>query len=912
MAFWDKRSRDQATDATPRAGVDPGEPDAAERWVESGLELEAQARLEEALAHYQKAIQLQPELARAHFLRGNILLDRGDAAAALDAYGLAVRYKPDSSGAHCNLGNAHLQLADPLQATAAFTQALALKPGLPDAIAGLQAAQQLASEQAQAFFGQGLAAQEGGREDEAIRTYRQALTLNCEHVDALNNLAGILVRSGEKDEAVQLLLHAANLAPDSTAIFLNLGDALCLQRRWAEAVASYQRAGQLDPGNVQAPLRIGDALRAARKPDEAAAAYRQALQIDPLQLGAFLGLAAILIDGDELDAAQAHCLQVLALDPDNARANILRGLIYRKRQHGSDAMACFRKALATQPDLVEAHIHLGAAFQETGDFDAASVCYQKALALQPGSAAAHCGVGTLLQRSGQHVAAENSYRKALALDGELIAAHVNLGLLLTHKREYRKADDVFLRALELDPRFAAGHANRAGALIGLGDLNAALRSLERALEFDSTCMVAHNNLLFNQNYLAQQSGERLLADAKRFGAAALSLARPYTCWTNEPLPQRPLRVGLVSGDLGNHPVGYFLEGVLDVFSATPAHQLEFHAYSNRSDEDETSQRLRSCCTRWLPCVGMSDEALARRIHDDGIDVLIDLAGHTANNRLPLFAWKPAPVQLSWLGYFATTGLPTVDYFLADPWTLPPDQEAFFSEKVWRLPETRLCFTPPRTSIEVGPLPALTNGYLTFACFNNLSKMNDAVVQVWSRVLKAVPDSKLFLKYAQLDDESVRQRTLDRFAAHGVTAQRLILEAHSSRADYHSAHNRIDIALDPFPFPGGTTTVEALWMGVPVLTLQGETFLARQGVGLLMNAGLPDWVATDVDDYVDRAVQHASDLGGLAALRTRLRQQVLASPVYDAPRFARHFEDALRAMWINWCERAGVQVAPRQT
>jgi predicted O-linked N-acetylglucosamine transferase (SPINDLY family) len=290
----------------------------------------------------------------------------------------------------------------------------------------------------------------------------------------------------------------------------------------------------------------------------------------------------------------------------------------------------------------------------------------------------------------------------------------------------------------------------------------------------------------------------------------------------------------------------------------------------------------------------------RRIRVDGIDILIDLSGHTAHNRLPMFAWKPAPVQASWLGYFATTGLAAMDYFIADPWTLPESMEAHFSEKIWRLPETRLCFTPPEFELALAPPPALVNGHLTFGGFNALPKMTEEVVALWARVLAAVPHSRLFLKAKQLKEASVRERTLDRFAAHGIDADRLILEASSPRADYLASYQRVDIALDPFPFPGGTTTVECLWMGVPVLTLPRESFLSRQGLGLLMNAGLANWVARDEDDYVARARAHASDLQGLARLHQGLRQQVLASPIFDARRFAGHFEAALRGMWTQWC------------
>ena len=359
-------------------------------------------------------------------------------------------------------------------------------------------------------------------------------------------------------------------------------------------------------------------------------------------------------------------------------------------------------------------------------------------------------------------------------------------------------------------------------------------------------------------------------------------------------------MGLLSGDLHDHPVGYFVEGILSQLTSNPSAKLVLIAYHNHFYTDALTVRIKACCQGWHSTMGVSDEALSKRIRDDGIDILIDLSGHTARNRLPLFAWKPAPVQVSWLGYFATTGVAAIDYLIADPWTMPETEEAYFTEKIWRLPETRLCFTPPDVDVEVSPLPALSNDYITFGCFNNLAKMNDDVVALWARVLASVPGSRLFLKAKQFKDVSTQQNTIERFAAHGINADRLILEGFESREKYLAAYHRIDIALDPFPYPGGTTSVEGLWMGVPVLTLAGERFLSRQGVGILMNAGLSEWVAADIDDYVTRAMSHSAGLQRLAALRKGLRQQVLVSPVFDAPRFARHFEAALRGMWQEWC------------
>ena len=277
-------------------------------------------------------------------------------------------------------------------------------------------------------------------------------------------------------------------------------------------------------------------------------------------------------------------------------------------------------------------------------------------------------------------------------------------------------------------------------------------------------------------------------------------------------------------------------------------------------------------------------------------VLLDLSGHTLGNRLPMFGYKPSPVQVSWLGYFATTGLNEMDYLIGDPCVTPPEDDDHFTEKVWRLPETRWCFTPPNADVEVSVPPAVNNGYVTFGCFNNIAKVNDKVVALWAKVLEAVPNSRLLLKTKQFRDQMARENIIQRFAAHGIDSKRISLEESEDRQKYFAAYNKVDITLDPFPFTGGTTSVESLWMGVPLVTLEGGSLISRQGVGVLMNAGLPDWIAEDEEKYVAKAVLFASDLDKLAILRTGLRSQVLASPLFDAPRFARNFENALLEIW----------------
>ena len=537
------------------------------------------------------------------------------------------------------------------------------------------------------------------------------------------------------------------------------------------------------------------------------------------------------------------------------------------QSQGKDALAAMEKASALLPSDAEAHNNLGAVLIALGRLDEAATRFRRALEIKPDYAEAHSNLGTVLQDFGRLDEAVASYRRALALKPGLAEVHGNLG----------------------------------NALNDLGQFDEAAASMRRALEINPGSTVARSNLLFAHNYQADQPAAKLLDEARQFGALVARQARPFTDWRNTPDPGRCLRVGLVSADLRNHAVGFFLEGMLAALAAKAAGSLQLIAYPCDPRRDELTARIKSACHGWRPAAGLTDEALARQIRDDGIDILIDLAGHTAHNRLPMFAWKPAPVQLSWLGYFATTGVAQIDYLLADPHTLPPEEESHFTETIWRLPETRLCFTPPAFDVAVGPLPALANGGTSFGCFNHLAKMNDAVVALWSRILLAVPGSRLLLKNRQLADAAQRDVTAARFAAHGIAATRLILEGPSPRTDYLAAYRRVDLALDPFPYPGGTTSVEGLWMGVPVLSLALPRFLSRQGVGILMNAGLPDWIATDEADYVAKAIAHAGDIERLAALRAGLRQKVLSSPLFDAPRFAGHFEAALRGMWARWCE-----------
>jgi predicted O-linked N-acetylglucosamine transferase (SPINDLY family) len=502
---------------------------------------------------------------------------------------------------------------------------------------------------------------------------------------------------------------------------------------------------------------------------------------------------------------------------------------------------------------------LGTVLQDLGQFEEAAACFRRALQLKPDFITAHNNLGNVLQDLGRLEQAVASYRRALQLKPDFVAAYNNLGIVLQHLGQFSGAEASYRQALGLEP------------------------------DFDE----AQGNLLFTLNYTGRPP-EYHLEEARKYGRMVVKkVSSRFSAWLCTEQPQR-LRVGIVSGDLYQHAVGHFLEGLLAHID--PA-RLELIAYPTHHKEDELTTRIRPYFSAWKPLFGKSDEDAARLIHADGVHVLLDVSGHTAHNRLPIFAWKPAPVQVTWLGLPATTGVAEMDYVLGDPHAIPPEFESHFTETVWRMPESYLCLTVPASPVNVVPLPALTAGYVTFGSFNNLTKMTDAVVAVWARILESLPNSRLLLKTKQLSDPVVCEKTRQRFAACGVAPERLLLSGTiASRDDHLAAYNKVDIALDTFPYPGVTTSVEALWMGVPVLSLRGDRFMSRTAESIAHNAGLPGWVATDEDDYVAKVVAFASDLERLAALRAGLRQQVLASPLFDAPRFARNFEDALWGMW----------------
>ncbi|CAN7154933.1 tetratricopeptide repeat protein [Trinickia sp. LjRoot230] len=570
------------------------------------------------------------------------------------------------------------------------------------------------------------------------------------------------------------------------------------------------------------------------------------------------------------------------------------GLALQQAGRLAEAAAVYRQILAVTPQHHDALHLLGLIAYREGDYVASTELIMAALS-HHASEIFYGNLGNAFAARGMPAAAIESFRHALSLRPDYVPAHNNLGNLLREQGRFVESVACFRAVIGLSPDYAEGHNNLANVLVDLGELESAIDHYRRAIALRPDLLEARSNLLFILSYRERFDAADYLREVRDFGRVAAERATPWQDW-HVPLTvrrQQPFRVGFVSGDLKVHPTGHFLESLL---AHIDRRRIELVAYPTRRLEDALTERIKPHFAEWTNIASLSDEAAARRIREDRIDILVDLSGHMNFNRLALFAWRPAPVQASWLGYFASTGVAAIDYLLGDAHVLPVGAEAQYVERLWRLPDSYLCFTPPAEDVALGALPMFTRRHVTFGCFNHLMKMNDRVVDVWARILHAVPGSRLFLKAKQLDVRETREATFARFAAAGIDARRLVLEGRSPRSEYFAAYRNVDIALSPFPYPGGTTSVEGLWMGVPVLCLRGERFVSNICASMLDAAGLADWIAEDEDEYVAKAIAFANDPMRLAVLRDGLRDALIVSPLVDAPRFARNLEDAFEGMW----------------
>ena len=621
-----------------------------------------------------------------------------------------------------------------------------------------------------------------------------------------------------------------------------------------------------------------------------------------------IALGINLMRSNRLNEAKAVFKQICEWDAYNVDAWYLLSCVNGMQGNVDEAGRCCYRVIALRPKHSEAHVNLGNVLYYQGQLDEAVLHYKTALRSKPKNAIGYNSLGNVLKEQGKIDDAIESYRRAIKLRPEYITAYANLAITFISQGKLGMAERLMRKALKSHPNDVNLLSVLGNILIKQGKTNSGLELYQNALRLSPTNSIVHSDLLMSMQYHPAYSAESLFEAAKAWGSAHSTDVSSFPSLDIIEQSRKRLRLAYVSGDFCNHPVGYFIESVLSHHDKS---QFEVFGYYNNTRHDDLTLRLQESCEHWRNIVGESDNAVTEKIREDKIDILVDLSGHTGNNRLLTFAQKPAPVQVTWMGYCATTGLSAMDYIMGDRFLIPGEEERYYVEQVHRLPNAYLCFSPPGRSIECGPLPALNKGKITFGCFNNTAKLTDRVIACWSTLMHALPQAQLYLKYKSFGDDGVRQRYQRLFTKHDVDSSRIRFAGSSPREEHLAAYQEVDIALDPFPYNGGTTTMESLWMGVPVVTLRGDRYVSHVGETILKNLGLPEYVTDCEEAYITQAIALASDIPSLAELRGGLRDRLLNSVLCDGQGFARDLEAAYRQMWEAWCHK-GARALERST
>jgi predicted O-linked N-acetylglucosamine transferase (SPINDLY family) len=604
--------------------------------------------------------------------------------------------------------------------------------------------------------------------------------------------------------------------------------------------------------------------------------------------------------------AERCCREALRREPGLAEAHLDLGNALQAMGRLDETIEVLRRALELKPDYLEAHYYLGNTLVSRGKSEEAVACYQRVIALMPDFAKAYTALGAALQSHGKLQEAIAAYRKALELAPDDVDTYNNLGYAYKFSGNLDDAEATMRTVLRLAPNLAGAHNNLGSVLESQGRVEEAIRCFRRTLELSPDFAYAHSNLLLALNYLPESTPESLLKEHLAWARAHERHASRTTTHGNDPDPLRRVRIGYVSPDLRNHPVAFFIEGILKHHSHE---QYEIYCYAEVAKPDTVTERLRGYVPHWRNTCGLNDAQVLEQIRADKIDILVDLAGHTGSNRLTLFAVKPAPVQVTYLGYPNTTGLMSIDYRLTDRITDHEEDAGFYSEQLLYLEDGFCCYEPPSDAPDVSPLPARRQGYVTYASLSNLVKINAGVLDLWCQVLCKDPRSR-FLLYRHILKGNTKERLQKAFEDRGIAHDRVQLLSEVPEKYKHlpfgkrymGLYEHIDIVLDTFPWNGHTITCENLWMGVPVVTLSGQRHASRIGSSVLTAVGLPDLIARNPDEYIRIATDLAGDLESLEQLRAGLRQTMLNSPLCNGRKFTEDLEARYREIWQRWCRR----------
>ncbi len=811
-----------------------------------GVILKALKRPLDALRQFNRALQINPSVAETWNNRGTVFNDLKRYREAIADFDRAIAANANYSDAFFNKGNALAELKSHEESLIAYDMALALKRDL-----------------AGAWVGRGNALTELERNDEASAAYDKAVALK----------------------------------PDLAEAWLGRGNLFAGIKRYDDALAAYDRALALKPDLAKVWLGCGNIATALKQSDKAFSAFDKALALQPDLAEAWLGRGNVLYEIEQYDDAVAAHDKALALESDQPKAWLGRGNALAKLKQFDKAFADLDNALALDPDLADAWLARGNVLREVRRYDKSLIAYDKALALNSYLAEAWIGRGSHYFDQRRYMDALVFYDKALAFSPDLAEGWLGRGRVLVKINQRDDGLAAIDRALALKPHFADAWLSRANALLETNRLLEALAAYDKALAIRPHFSEAISAQIFALDF-AKDTGFEEQQKARKIWwqkVGSMIAERSQIHHLNSRDPDRRIKLGYVSGDFFGHSAALCLRPMLLNHDKA---QFEITCYSSTEKEDQSTEIFRRAADEWRDITQFSDDKLSQQIQTDQIDILVDLSGHTAGHRLEVFARKPAPVQVT--AGATGTGLPTFDYLFSDPVICPPSVRHLFAEKVFDLPSIMTIESLPDQLRPSDP-PVLSTGNVTFGVFNRASKISDDVVSLWARILESVPRSKIIMKHYAFDEVSVRNRLLERFAMHGISANRIAFLGTTSRQEHLAAFKDVDISLDPFPHNGGISTLESLQMGVPVVAILGNSVSSRAAGAILTAVGLHDWVSRSADEYLDIAVKFATMPDGLKSLRYELPIRVVASAVGNATIYTRAIEAAYRRMWVEYCQ-----------
>lgn len=717
-----------------------------------------------------------------------------------------------------------------------------------------------------------------------------ASDLEPANIGFIRDLGEVFLRRKEIEPAEGQVRRALELEPEAFENLVLLGRVLAEKGEQANSLGAFEKALRLKKDDAEAITHYAMALQKFDRGKDAISQIRKACALEPDSVEHQTNFATLLEQNKRFVDALAAYGKAARMNPNVAYIWFRQGKLLNGLKRYVEAIPILEKAIAMPGVLGEYFYEMGLALHMSKRFPEALQNYEKALAAGYNTAALQCNRGVIfkeLRRGGNAIMA---FHSAVKMDPSNVSYLNNLGAAALELGLNSEALGCFEEAARQNPKLPTAQNNIGNLLKDRARGMDALPHYRKAMELDPENHDTQSNYLLCHMYLPEIDPKLVFEEHRKWGVAKAKKTPPAFKFKPR-TPGAKLRVGFLSPDLCHHPVAHFIEPLFREYDRS---QFEFVAYGDQRKSDDYSERFAQQVDLWRETCSLNDQALAKQIHEDRLDILFELSGHTAYNRLPILAMKPAPLQASYLGYPGTTGLPTIDFRITDALVDPPGMtEKFHTERLIRLPRCAWCYEPDAISPEVGPSPVLKNGYITFGCFNNMAKLNRALFDMWSEILLQVPGSHLRLKAKTLTDEGVKEELKNYFLEKGIAAERLDFFGHTRKIHEHLAHyNEVDIALDSYPYHGTTTTCEALWMGCPVVTRAGTTHVSRVGVSLLDAVGLQEFVCDSAKSYIAKTLELASDITRLSGMRAGMRQRLRASPIMDAPAFARDFESAL--------------------